>query len=124
MSKCEGKQLHFNDKFETPEVNFWAGQKLVGLAAARSYVLSSPADVSRIIGAQLFAEMSPEIPGPSFMPRKAGQEICCRWAQPSCPSVTKELFLQKLGQLLQIHATRDAFSLSIYRIVALFKLRK
>lgn len=50
MSKCEGKQLNFNDNFETLEVNFWAVQKLVGLAAAKSCVLSSPSDVSRITG--------------------------------------------------------------------------
>lgn len=71
MSKREGKHLNFNDKFETLEVNFWAVQKFVGLAAARSCVLPSPA-VSRITGAQLFAEISPKILGPSLMPQKAG----------------------------------------------------
>lgn len=50
MSKCEGKQLNFNDNFETLEVNFWAVQKLVGLAAAKSCMFSSPSDVSRITG--------------------------------------------------------------------------
>lgn len=52
MSKCEGKQLNFNDNFETLEVNFWAVQKLVGLglAAAKSCMFFSPSDVSKTTG--------------------------------------------------------------------------
>lgn len=52
--------MNFNDNFETLEANSRAAQKLVGLTAARSCVLSSPADVSRITGAQSFAEISPK----------------------------------------------------------------
>lgn len=97
MPKCEGKQLNFNNNFEALEVNFWAAQKLVGLAAARSHVLLS-ADISRIMSAQLFAEISPKIPpGPSLMLQKAVQETCCSQAQTSCLSVNTEQFLQKLG---------------------------
>lgn len=87
--------MNFNDNFETLEANSRAAQKLVGLTAARSCVLSSPADVSRITGAQSFAEISPKIPGPSLMPQKAGRETCHRWAQPSCPGVDAEPFLPK-----------------------------
>lgn len=95
MPKREGKQLNFNDSFETLEVNFWAAQELlVGLAAARSHVLLS-ADVSRIMNAQLFAQISAKIaPGPSLMLQKAGEETCCSQAQPSCPSVNAEQFLE------------------------------
>lgn len=97
MPKCEGKQLHFDYNFETLEVDFWAVQKLAGLAAARSCALSSPGGVSRITGPRLFAEVTPKIPGPSLVPQKAQRESCCHQAQPSCSRVNAEQFLQKLG---------------------------
>ena len=58
-------------------------------------MLSSPA-VSRITGAQLFAEISPKILGPSLMPQKAGRETCCYQAQVSCPGANAEQLLQKI----------------------------
>lgn len=97
MPKCEGKQLNFDYNFETLEADFWAVQKLAGLTAARSCALSSPGGVSRITGPPLFAEITSKIPGPSLVPQKAQQETCCHQAQPSCPGVNAERFLQKSG---------------------------